>query len=73
MKTLFASLLALGLVAGAASAKAPQGFFDDLARTAPKSVFDTLAETAPRSIFDDLRDVAPHDARVFQDLQKNAP
>jgi hypothetical protein len=85
MKTLLASLVALSLAAGAASAKAPQDIFADIARTAPKSVFDQLNETAPRSLFDqirdsaprslfdDLRDVAPHDAKAFQDLQRNAP
>jgi hypothetical protein len=85
MKTLIASLIAVGLVTSAASAASPQDIFTDIQRTAPKSLFDQINETAPRtifdeiqdtaprSIFDDIRDTAPHDAPVFQDLQRTAP
>jgi hypothetical protein len=72
MKTLFASLVALGLFAGAASAadigtrlfgglndSAPRSIFDDIRDSAPRSIFDDLRDSAPRSIFDDLRDSAP--------------
>lgn len=71
MKSLIASILALGLVTGAAHAANPQDIFTDLQRTAPKSIFDQLQESAPRSIFDDLRDSAPRS--VFDDLRDSAP
>jgi hypothetical protein len=82
MKTLAASLLALGLLSGAASAKtvfdeirdtAPRSVFADIQNAAPRSVFDDIRNSAPRSVFDDIRDSAPRSDGVFGDLQKNAP
>ena len=71
MKTIAASLIALGLFAGAANAAWSDQVFTDLGRTAPKSLFDQLNETAPKSVFDDLRDSAPRS--VFDDLRDGAP
>ena len=71
MKTLAASILALGLLSGAATAKPLGDYFTDLNRTAPKSVFDQLNETAPRTIFDDIRDSAPRS--IFDDIRDSAP
>jgi hypothetical protein len=68
MKTLFASILALGLLAGQASART---VFDDIQDSAPRSVFDQIQDTAPRSVFDDIRDSAPRS--VFDQIQDSAP
>jgi hypothetical protein len=68
MKTTLAVLLALGLIAGPATART---VFDDLRDAAPRSIFADIQETAPRSIFDDLRDTAPRG--VFADIQTSAP
>lgn len=82
MKTIFASLLALGLVAGTASARtvfddirdtAPRTVFDDIRDTAPRTVFDDIRDTAPRTIWDEIRDTAPRSDGVFGDLERNAP
>jgi hypothetical protein len=70
MKTIAASILALGLFAGAASA-ANVGVFADLAETAPRSAFADIADTAPRSPFDQIRDTAPRSP--FADIQATAP
>jgi hypothetical protein len=72
MKTLAASLIALGLFAGAASASSHESrVFDDLSDAAPRSAFDSLRDTAPRSSFDALRDTAPRSG--FDDLRDSAP
>jgi hypothetical protein len=68
MKTIFASLIALGLIAGPAAARS---VFDDLRDTAPRSIFADIQETAPRSIFDDIRDTAPRS--IFDEIQSGAP
>ncbi len=71
MKTILASLLALGLVSGAASART---VFDQIRDTAPRSdgVFDGLQNSAPRSsVFDDLRNSAPKS--VFDQIRESAP
>ena len=82
IRTAAISLVALGLFAGAASAKdifadinttAPKGYFDTLRDTAPRSPFDRINDTAPRSIFDDLRDTAPRTDSPFGTLQDGAP
>jgi hypothetical protein len=84
MKTALAAILALGLLAGAASARtvfddirdsAPRadGVFGDLQNSAPRSVFDDLNASAPKSVFDQLRDTAPRSDGVFGRLQNNAP
>ena len=59
MKTILASLLALGLLAGTANART---VFDQIRDSAPRSsgVFGDLQNSAPRSsVFDDLRNTAP--------------
>ncbi len=68
MKTALTSLLALGLLAGAASART---VFDDIRDSAPRSVFEEINETAPRSVFDDIRDTAPRS--VFEQINETAP
>ena len=82
MKTAFATLIALGLFAGSASAStpfttladtAPRSVFDDIRDTAPRAPFDQIQDTAPRTIFDDIRDTSPRSDGVFGDLEKNAP
>lgn len=83
MKTILASLLALTVLSGGASARtvfddlretAPRsGVFADIQSTAPRSVFDGLSDTAPRSSFDTIRDSAPRTDGVFGDLQTGAP
>ncbi len=73
MKTFIASLVALGLFAGAANARPIDSFFTDLNRTSPKSVFDQLNESAPKSIFDQIRDSSPRSDGVFGTLELNAP
>lgn len=71
MKTISATILALGLLAGAAQARAIDGYFTDLDRTAPRSVFEGTSNSAPRSAFEDLRDTAPRS--TFGDLRDSAP
>lgn len=83
MKTVFATLIALGLFAGAASAgnnpftslqdAAPRAPFEQIQDTAPRSPFDQIQDTAPRTIFDDIRDTSPRSDGVFGDLETNAP
>jgi len=58
MKTLAASLIALGLLTGAANAANPD-IFADINASAPRSVFTDLADSAPRSPFDQIQDSAP--------------
>ncbi len=68
MKTAIAALVALGLVAGQASAKS---LFDGIQDTAPRAeIFTDIGNAAPRSVFDGIRDTAP---RSFGDLQDQAP
>jgi hypothetical protein len=69
MKSLItASILALGLFAGTASARQP---FDSIADSAPRSVFDEIRDTAPRSVFDEIRDTAPRS--LFDEIRDSAP
>ena len=72
MKTIIASLLAVGLLSGVASART---VFDDIRDAAPHSagVFTDLQNSAPRSIFDQIRDAAPRSDGVFGTLQNSAP
>ena len=70
MKTAIATLLALGLLSGTASART---VFDDIRDTAPRSVFDDIRSSAPKSIFDQIRDTAPRSDGVFGSLQNGAP
>lgn len=71
MKTLAASILALGLFAGTASARTAQDIFTDLNQTAPRSIFDDIRDQAPRSPFDQIQDSAPR--TYFDDLRDSAP
>jgi len=71
MKTIAATLVALGLLAGAAQARVAGDYFTDLGQTAPRSVFDGIKDSAPRSAFEDLRDSAPRS--TFGDLRDSAP
>ena len=82
MKTALATLLALGLVTGAANARAPfdrindaapRAPFDRLNDAAPRAPFDRINDAAPRSIFDQIRDSAPRSDGVFGTLQNSAP
>ncbi len=82
LNTIAVSLVALGLFAGAASAKdifadinttAPKSYFDTLRDTAPRSLFDQINDTAPRSIFDQIQDSAPRSDAPFGTLQDSAP
>lgn len=82
MKTLITSLVALGLLASAASARtvfddinetAPRSVFDQLNQTAPKGIFDQLNETAPKGVFDQLNESAPRSDGVFGTLKNSAP
>ena len=83
MKTAIAALLALGLLAGQASARtvfddlndsAPRAdIFADINATAPRSTFDDLRDSAPRSTFDQLRDSAPRSDGVYGTLENGAP
>ncbi len=68
MKSVLATLLALGLLAGTANART---VFDDIKDTAPRSVFDDVRDSAPRSPFDEIKDTAPHS--VFDTLRESAP
>ena len=73
MKTLIsASILAVGLFAGAANAAS---VFDDINATAPRSsVFEDINATAPRSkVFQDLQESAPRSDGVYGDLETRAP
>ena len=83
MKTIVATLVALGLLAGQARARtafdsladsAPRsGVFADIDATAPRSVFDDIKDSAPRSVLEDLRDSAPRSDGIFGSLEKSAP
>lgn len=82
MKTAFATLVALGLLASAASARtvfddirdtAPRSVFDDIRDTAPRTIFDDIRDTAPRTLFDQIQDSAPRSDGIFGQLQRNAP
>ena len=83
MKTILAAILALGLVAGPATARSPfdsladsaprADIFADINASAPRSVFDDLRDTAPRSVFDQIRDTAPRSDGVFGTLETSAP
>jgi hypothetical protein len=82
MKTALAALLALGLVAGSASARtvfddlndtAPRSVFDDIRDTAPRGVFDGLRDTAPRTAFDGINESAPRSDGIYGDLEQSAP
>lgn len=89
MKTLItATILSLGLFAGAAnaadasrsvfmdiSAAAPNSAtFQDLNASAPRSPFDEINATAPRStVFDDINKTAPRSDGVFGTLELSAP
>ena len=82
MKTISASILALGLFAGVASAKdiftdinqtAPKGLFDQIRDSAPRSVWTDLNDSAPRSVFDDINSSAPRTDGVFGTVQGSAP
>ncbi len=71
MKTAIAAFLALGLIAGQASART---VFDDLGASAPRSsTFADINASAPRSAFSDLRDSAPRSDGVFGTLETGAP
>lgn len=69
MKTIAASLIALGLLTGAAQATASSDYFTNLNRTAPRSVFDDIKDSAPRSVFDDIRNSAPREAADGSSIQ----
>ncbi|MEZ5851326.1 MAG: hypothetical protein R3D68_11825 [Hyphomicrobiaceae bacterium] len=71
MKTIAATLLALGLAAGAANARPIDTVFTDLGESAPHSIWTDLNESAPRSPFVDLQESAPRS--YFDDLQESAP
>ena len=60
MKTIIASLLAVGLLSGVASAR---------------TVFDDIRDAAPHSagVFTDLQNSAPRSDGVFGTLQNSAP
>ncbi|MGD9805311.1 MAG: hypothetical protein AB7E81_15685 [Hyphomicrobiaceae bacterium] len=82
MKTAIAALLAIGLLAGQASARtvfddindaAPHSTFTDLNDSAPHSAFDKLNDSAPHGTFSDLNDSAPRSDGVFGTLEKTAP
>jgi hypothetical protein len=71
MKTLIsASILAIGLFAGAANAASP--VFEDINATAPRGTFEDLNATAPRGTFEDIDATAPR-AGVFKDIDRVAP
>jgi hypothetical protein len=71
MKTLAATLIAIGLLTGAAQARVGHGYFTDLALTAPHTVFDDIQDSAPRSPFDQIRDSAPR--APFDGIRDSAP
>jgi len=66
MKSLAVTLLALGVLSGAANART---VFDDIRDTAPRTVFDEIRDTAPRTVFDEVRDSAPRSPQTV-DCQK---
>ncbi len=74
MKTLLtASIVALGLFAGAAQA-AEKPVFTQIGETAPLSAtFEDLNQTAPRSNFDQLQDTAPHTGAIYGQVENTAP
>ena len=71
MKLFAATLVAISLFAGAASARPVDSVFTDLGQSAPRSVFDDLNNSAPRSLFDGIGDTAPRS--IFDDIQQSAP
>jgi len=71
MKTLAATLIAIGLLAGTAQARVGNEYFTDLALTAPHTVFDDIQDSAPRSPFDQIRDSAPR--APFDGIRDSAP
>ena len=83
MRTTFASLIALSLLAGAAIAgtnpyaglgdKALRSVVEDTRDSAPRSPFDQIQDTAPRTIFDDVRDTSPRSDGVFGEREMAAP
>jgi hypothetical protein len=82
MKTAIAALLALGLLAGQASARtvfdqinetAPHAAFGDLNDAAPHGAFDNLNDSAPRSAFSDINDSAPRSDGVYGTIENDAP
>jgi len=76
MKTLIsASILAIGLFAGAANAAPVSQVLADINATAPRSsVFDDINATAPRSdVFKDIQDTAPRSDGVYGELETRAP
>ncbi len=83
MKTAIAALLALGLIAGQASARtvfddlgasAPRSeIFTDIKTAAPRSAFEDLRNSAPRSALDQIRDSAPRSDGVYGTLETGAP
>lgn len=83
MKTILATVLALGLLAGQASARtvfddvqdsAPRSqTFTGINDAAPRSGFDALNDSAPRSPFSGIQDSAPRSDGVFGTLENSAP
>lgn len=71
MKSIAATLVAMALFSGVASARPIDSVFTDLAQTAPRTVFDDIQDSAPRSVFDDIQDSAPRS--VFDGIQDSAP
>lgn len=70
MKTIAASLLALSLFTGAASAAS--SVFADLDASAPRAPFDQIRDSAPRSPFDQIQSSAPRSG-YFTNLGRTAP
>lgn len=81
MKTIAASLIALGLLSGTAFASSARHMtategsspYGSLQDTAPASPYGSLQDTAPASPYGGLGDNAPRSDGVFGDLQRNAP
>ena len=71
MKSIAASLVAIALFSGVASARPVDSVFTDLAQTAPRTVFDDINDSAPKSVFDQINDSAPRS--VFDGIQESAP
>ena len=62
-----ASLLALGLLAVPAEARASQSIWTTLNAAAPRAPFDQIRDAAPRSPFDQLNASAPRAATTSDD------
>ncbi len=73
MKTFLATVFAIGLMSGVASAAPVSSVFTDISNTAPRTVFDDIRDQAPRSPFDEKADQAPRSDGVFGELERNAP